>query len=112
MFKPLGPGGRDFSSSKAVFGCDVEMPQKKSTESKLNIASHDTNFRPSNPPKKGVLGTIGKFPEYKENPPQQTKRQEPIENAKEPFRLRSPEKLTAPCPSVTLNAVNLRRCLR
>jgi len=40
----------------------------------FNIKHHDNPFKPSNPNKKGPMGTLDKFPKYMENPLKEAKR--------------------------------------
>lgn len=66
---------------------------KSNSASKVKHFPHEAPFKPSNPMKKviclvndqGVLGTIDKFPVYKENPPKELKRIDK-EKGKDPFK--------------------------
>lgn len=52
---------------KYLIGFHYEK-QKKLKEFKPNLFPHDNPFKPSNPPKEGLEGYLGKFPEYKGDP--------------------------------------------
>ena len=44
------------------------MTERSPVVREVNKVDHERAFKPSNPGKKGVQGTLEKFPEYKENP--------------------------------------------
>jgi hypothetical protein len=46
---------------------------------------HEMPFKPSNPNKKGILGTLGPFPEYKGDPLKPLTRKDLVKT-KEPFK--------------------------
>ena len=72
---------------------------------------HERPFRPSHPPKKGIHNytTLGKFPNYMENPPMETVRIKPDENAEERPRFKmTTNSFTRPTPSIVTNMKNLK----
>ena len=74
-----------------------------------NRAEHDKPFRPSNPPKKGYNKSIGRFPDYKENPPKELTRVRPVEGYEPPPRFKmTTNYLSRPTPSVATNMKNMR----
>jgi len=60
---------------------------------------HENPFKPSNPNKHGVLGTIAKYPEYKGDPLKPLVRNDK-EKTKEPFKPNHGGHLTRPTPTI------------
>eukprot|EP00347_Sterkiella_histriomuscorum_P023179 403335648 len=61
-------GKETFSTIQDTYGGNFPLsPEKIQRQSKFEV-KHDVPFMPSNYPKKGYNKTIGKFPEYKEDP--------------------------------------------
>jgi len=82
------------------------VPERKKNQVELGI--HDKPFFPSAPPKTGIIAkTIGKFPEYKENPLKFTTRKPVNDDAPPPFKKTHAGK-TRPSPSVQTNLRNLK----
>lgn len=70
---------------------------------------HDEPFFPANPPKRGYNKTIGRFPEYKEDPMKVvTRKKTKEEDADERKWRTSYKKKSVPTPSVTTNYRNLK----
>jgi hypothetical protein len=102
-FKPPNPTGKNFFDNQKTYG-ETNMPKKTMQKvMSLNIYKHDRVFYPANPSKLGA--TIGKFPEYIEDPLSSPKRRPPSEQV--PWRPTTNER-TRPSPSVTNLAKNLR----
>lgn len=92
-------------------GEDIPIPGRKPKEKEEFQDVHDGKaFKPANPGKKGVNGTIDKFPLHKPDPPTETKRFKPAEDAPDPppgfkvtYKYRS-----RPQPSIATNVRNLK----
>ena len=72
---------------------------------------HERPFRPSHPPKKGIhtYTTLGKFPNYQENPPKECVRIKPDENAEERPRFKmTTNSFSRPTPSIVTNMKNMK----
>ena len=67
-------GPRLFHKHLKVYGEDVKLELKTPKETKFNIMPHEAPFKPSSPNKHGLYGYLAPFPEYKENPPREKKR--------------------------------------
>lgn len=74
------------------------------------IAEHERAFRPSNPGKKGVNGTLTKFPDHKASPCKDKKYIKPEEDAEQgPPGFKATYKYRSrPTPSVATNFRNLK----
>ena len=57
-----------FNTSKQVMAEEPRIPEKKTKELDLHPAEHDRAFRPSHPGKKGVTGTLDRFPVHVASP--------------------------------------------
>ena len=55
--------------------------KRPETIREVNKAEHERAFRPSQPGRRGVGGTLDKFPEYKENPLKHLTRVKPVDGA-------------------------------
>ena len=104
--KPRG----NFNTDIATYGEDVVIPAKKPVPPRQPLMTHDAAFKPSHPPKNDtVRKTIGKFPDYKEDPPKPVTRQVKDDNAEDKPRWKpSHNQKTRPSVSVTTMSKNLR----
>jgi len=68
-------------SASKCYSLDRPLPAKK-PESQKAEPPITIPFKPSSPPKKGIWGTLGKLPEYKENPETILKKMQHEENLK------------------------------
>ena len=57
---------------------DVPIPPRPPKEKPV-VEDDRPPFKPSHPPKVGYNKSIGKFPQYKEDPPKPLKRKIPVE---------------------------------
>jgi hypothetical protein len=109
-FRSVSHGGENFTNSKRQFGKDGQCLKPgplKAIENKGKM--HEAAFRPANPSKYGYNKTIGKFPEYKEDPIRQAVRKhEDASGKRDPFRPNDTGFNIRPSPSVSLNRGNLK----
>ena len=97
-----------FNSYKKVLEEDVPI-QPRPVKEKAKEEDDRPPFKPSHPPKAGYNKSIGKFPQYKEDPPKQLKRKVPDDSKEEPPRFRTTHNYkTRPTPSVATNLRNLK----
>lgn len=98
-----------FEKDKLSYGEKKKLAEKKAQkETKVNKFPHDAEFKPSHPPRKGVLGTLGKFPPYEKDPMKIiTKKVQ--EKDKEPFKPNHGGNLSRPTPTISCNAINIRK---
>jgi hypothetical protein len=104
--KPRG----NFNNDKAVYGEDIPIPARKPAPKRQPLMTHEVPFKPSQPPKHDqIRKTIGKFPDYKPDPPKPIVRKQKDENAEEkPSWKPSHNHKTRPSASVTTMTKNLR----
>ena len=57
-----------FNTTKQVIGEDIDIPMRELPGKRQPLMEHDKPFRPSHPPKIGYNKTLGRFPEYIEDP--------------------------------------------
>jgi hypothetical protein len=115
-FCPRAKHTDTFNNAKQVYMEDPPIPPKKIKEEAKHIppgkegATHDRAFKPSNPGRKGIFGTIDKFPEHSPDPPTEKKRVIKDENAPEsPPGFKATYKYKSrPSPSVATNLRNLK----
>jgi len=76
----------------------------------INKIEHERAFRPSQPGRKGVAGTLDKFPKYVENPIKHLSRVRPIEGEEEKPRWKptQTQKYASPTSSVATNMRNMK----
>ena len=96
-----------FNKPKEVFGEDPPIPARKPPSPRAPLMEHDAPFKPSNPPKKGLNGTIDKFPAYIEDPMKQAVRKKEVDEDKARWKS-THKKKTVPQPSVVTNIRNLK----
>ena len=75
-----------FNKDKDIYDLCENIKERVPVVREVNKVDHERAFRPSQPGKKGVTGTIEKFPEYKENPLKPTVRVRPVEGQEDPPR--------------------------
>ncbi|KAL4501495.1 hypothetical protein ABPG72_021302 [Tetrahymena utriculariae] len=108
-FRTTHHGGGAFNSGRKLFGEEgIDIKKRPQTVTKYNIIKHEAPFKPSNPGKKGLNGTISKFPEYKPDPLKPLKRVDKPKD-KDPFKPKHCGNLTRPTPTITCNAINIRK---
>jgi hypothetical protein len=89
---------------------DIPIPPKVIKPApKPSIDEDRPPFKPSHPPRKGWNKAIGKFPDYKEDPPKQLSRKVVDPNVEDPpkFRMTHNHK-SRPTASVATNLRNLK----
>ena len=110
-FKSMVYGNKPFNPEKLVFGekekSKLPLTLKRQNKSAIGF-KHEAPFKPSNPPKSGEQGYIGKFPAYKGNPMKVLVRKD-TPKGKDAFKLNNPEIKAKPSPSITLFSHNIRR---
>lgn len=112
-FKSMSAGPYALNHDKKIYGDRPEIgPEKKVWVYKQKLV-HDEAFRPSNPYRKGKLGTFDKFERLIPDPnaiPRPT-RKDRDPNAKDSF-FPSRGVVSKPCPSISLNYMNIRNSIR
>ncbi|KAM3132799.1 hypothetical protein pb186bvf_015104 [Paramecium bursaria] len=98
----------NFSKDKDVFGLDKMPPEKHIKEIDLKPMKHEQPFKPSHPTKSGYQGCLNKYPEYKGDPLESTKRRD-FEKDKAAFKPNNLGNKTRPTPSVSCFPHNLKR---
>jgi len=96
-----------FSTIKEAYGEDREYPNRSPPARRSPLMTHDTAFKPSNPPKKGRFGTLDKFPEYKEDPVRVAMRQ-PEQKEDRPKWKPNYKGSTVPSSSISTSVKNLK----
>ena len=106
--KPVATFGKD----EEVFGEEgMTFKAKKPPAKPKPQVEHDKPFRPSNPPKKGIVDkTLARFPEHVEEKPE-PKRRKPKAEDERPAWKHNTFKKTTPSPSVATNFKNIRSSL-
>lgn len=98
-----------FNADQKVFGEDVAIPARAEKKHEVHSYPHDKPFFPSNPNQRfSIHKTIGKFPEYKEDPPKEISKRQPDDpDAPKKFKPTHTGK-SVPQPSVAVNIRNLK----
>lgn len=108
-----------FSNIEETYGEDRKYPEKKPKPKEKPQVEHPAPFKPSNPPKRGVVDkTLDKFPEYlddqkaKEDPNYGKPTQKKVKKDDDrPAWKPNTFKKTTPSPSVATNLKNIRTSL-
>eukprot|EP00933_Yihiella_yeosuensis_P044864 TRINITY_DN40143_c0_g1_i1.p1 TRINITY_DN40143_c0_g1~~TRINITY_DN40143_c0_g1_i1.p1 ORF type:complete len:340 (+),score=76.54 TRINITY_DN40143_c0_g1_i1:80-1099(+) len=111
-FKGIDYGNRDFHPYIDVYGGYEGVPTHVPRDPPPNIVQsypHESAFKPSNPMKKGMLGSLmGGIPEWMPDPPKEAVRKAPVEDAPVAFKVGAPRQVCNPTPSVTTLTRNMR----
>ena len=98
-----------FNNPLDVYGEDVPIPARPPKAKPERPELHDRAFRTSGPPKKGKLGTLGKFPEHRADPPRVRKPIKKEDTEDQPPGFKTTKKyMSRPTPSVATNFRNLK----
>jgi hypothetical protein len=97
-----------FNNFRQVYEENPPIPPRQPAPEPPRPQIHDHPFKPTNPPKKGVV-TIGKHPEYIPNPPVEKKPVRKAEGEEERKGFKAPTQFRSrPTPSVATNIRNLK----
>lgn len=110
-FKSMSIGGKCFGGDMETYHNDQPcgIPREEKPED-LKPYPHESPFKPSAPPKKGINACLTPFPEHLPDPipAPPSRRPPPSEDAPPSFKQGFPQKVTNPMPSVTMHLRNLR----
>ena len=102
-------GRETFNSVLNTYGEDRVYPPRPAPKKREPLMTHDFQFYPSSPAKKGYNKTIDKFPVYKEDPLKPVQRKKSVEGEEQrPSWKATYKKKSVPAPSVVTNLRNLK----
>lgn len=112
-FKGMHYGNTPFGNNTETYHYDIptHVPRDKVPEDTSRRLQHEAPFKPSAPPKRGILhGLMGGIPPYMEDPVPggATRKPPPPDDAPPAFKNGLPQRAYNPMPSVVTNLRNMR----